>query len=198
MISRLKSKNFSDVHPDSFLLDIRRFFVRMDGLGSRIILLFVLIPLFPLTACGYSSSSLYAYNPDETTFAIPIFENRTKWRELETNLTREVVKQVTSKTPFRITSTNEADYVLRGEITGFSKPVLSEDPLDTVVRSSVKYDVRIKIIDQSTGTIVKNASGSFSASFTGNRQGTPGSAQQEAEEQIGDWVVRQLERDNWS
>jgi len=167
---------------------------RLSACSGQILLVLVLMTA---VQCGYSSDPLYD-RAAGTTIAVPMFENRTKWRELETDLTRNVVEKVTSQTPYRIADLQNADLVLRGEITDFSRPVLSEDPLDTVVRSSVRYEVKIQLLDGAQGDTVRSEKRSFSASFAGTRQETPTSARREAEEKIGDWTVRLLERQTWS
>lgn len=160
-------------------------------------LFFVLLPVAGMLSCGYSSEPMYRYDTRSTTIAVPVFENRTRWRELEKNLTDNVVEKVTSRTPFRLVDYDDADLVIRGEITGFSRPVLSEDQLDSVVRSSVRYQVKVEIQDRETGDVLQTESNNFRASFSGARGKREEAALNEAQDRVGAWVVRVLETNKW-
>lgn len=150
-----------------------------------------------LISCGYSSAPLYRYDSKNTTVSIPVFENRTNWRNLELDVTQNVVEKVTARTPFRLVDREDADLLIRGEITEVSRPAISEDELDTVVRGSIRYTTNVKVINRSTDEILQNESGTFSASISDARGKSEESARQEVQHEVGLWVISLLQKKSW-
>ncbi len=73
--------------------------------------------------CGYSSKELY---PTEIhTVAVPIFENRTFYRGVEFELAEAMVKQVESRTPYKVVAPGTAQTILEGTITDIEQTQLS-------------------------------------------------------------------------
>ncbi|MEZ6193338.1 MAG: LptE family protein [Phycisphaerales bacterium] len=73
--------------------------------------------------CGYSSKELF---PTEVhTVAVPIFENRTFYRGVEFELAEAVVKQVESRTPYKVVAPGTAQTILEGTITEIEQTQLS-------------------------------------------------------------------------
>ena len=64
---------------------------------------------------GYSSQSLYS--ADYKSVAVPIFENITMSRNIEFMLTDAVIKEIQTRTPYRIVNETQADTLLVGTIT---------------------------------------------------------------------------------
>jgi hypothetical protein len=158
---------------------------------------FVPLLVVALISCGYSSAPLYRYDSQNTTVSIPVFENRTNWRNLELDVTQNVVEKVTARTPFRLVDQEDADLLIRGEITEVSRPVLSEGNLDSVIRSSVRYTVNVKIKNRSTDEILQEETDTFSASFAQARGKSEEAARQEVQHDIGSWVVGMLQKKSW-
>ena len=73
--------------------------------------------------CGYTTASLHDEN--YSTIAVPIFGNRTFYRENEFRLTEAVKKEIETKTRYRVVGREEADTLLEGEIVGIQQPVLT-------------------------------------------------------------------------
>ncbi|HSU66872.1 MAG TPA: LptE family protein [Tepidisphaeraceae bacterium] len=69
---------------------------------------------------NYSAESGYPWNniyrKDVSTVAVPIFTNRTFYRGVEFNLTKSVVTQIESRTPYKVVPKDRADTILEGEI----------------------------------------------------------------------------------
>ncbi len=168
---------------------------KMTGLMRIILLVLVLPGLF--LCCGYSSAPLYRYDSQSTAVSIPMFENRTNWRHLEVDVTENVIRTVTARTPFQLVDHDRADIVVHGEIVDVSRPVLAEDDLDSVIRSSARYRVNVKITDRSTNEVLQEATDSFSASFAQARGKTETAARKEVEHEIGTWVVGLLQQKAW-
>lgn len=73
--------------------------------------------------CGYSSKELY---PKEIhTVAVPIFENRTFYRGVEFELAEAMVKQIESRTPYKVVAPGTAQTILEGTITQIEQSRLS-------------------------------------------------------------------------
>ncbi len=71
----------------------------------------------------YSTAELY--DPQYRTIAVPIFENRTTYREVEFQLTEAIVKELQERTPYTITRTSAADTVLQGVVVRVDQQLLS-------------------------------------------------------------------------
>ena len=56
------------------------------------------------------------YRQDVKTVAVPIFANRTYYRGVEFNLTKAIVNQIESRTPYKVVPREEADTILEGEV----------------------------------------------------------------------------------
>lgn len=151
--------------------------------------------LFCVAGCGYHSS----LRPNDiTNVAIPIFDNKTVWRELEFELTNLVSREVKARTPFRLVSRpEEADIVIVGEILDYYKPVIVEDTQDQVVVAASKITIKVSIKDQKTGTIIITKNQTVQSEFLRGSKETFSDAEyrgrQNTFEQISRWVVSLLE-----
>ena len=97
---------------------------RQLSVAARLALLLMLLSTVP--SCGYTLVGRGAFLPEYIqTVAIPTFVNRTSTFEVEIRLTDAVATEFISRGNFRVIGEAEnADAVLRGEITGFlSRPV---------------------------------------------------------------------------
>lgn len=92
----------------------------------------IIVPLL-LSGCGYqwaqTSTGPGAFGPDSgqqgwtglyrqdvKTVAVPIFTNRTFYRGVEFNLTKAVINQIESRTPYKVAPRETADTLLEGEV----------------------------------------------------------------------------------
>jgi hypothetical protein len=73
---------------------------------------------------GYTSSSLYPTN--FRSVAVPIFENSTMTRNIEFMLTDAVIKEIQSRTQYRILGEQYADTLLTGTIKSVDLQMLSQ------------------------------------------------------------------------
>jgi hypothetical protein len=86
--------------------------------------------MFFIAGCGYTWSndggnfsadsttdSKGLYRHDVKTVAVPIFANRTYYRNVEFSLTKSIINQLESRTPYKVAPKEEADTILEGEIT---------------------------------------------------------------------------------
>lgn len=91
---------------------------------------------------GYSWSSLY--RQDIRTIAVPIFRNVDYSRGDEFALTRAIVQQIETKTPYKVVSRERADSLLEGEIVsvtlgGISRDSLSALPMEQLYTVTVNF-----------------------------------------------------------
>jgi hypothetical protein len=118
---------------------------------ARRALVAALAALAPVSSCGYSAGPLS--RPTEQRVHVPIFGNRTWYRDLEVQLTKSVEKELASRPGISIVAPERADIVLAGTIVDFQQRVLSEDQQDRVRESSVVTVVRIEVKDARTGAV---------------------------------------------
>jgi hypothetical protein len=92
----------------------------------------MMIACFATIGCGYNwsdnspnasapdSGFAYAglYRSDVKTVAVPIFVNNTYYRGIEFNLTKAVINQLESRTPYKVAPKERADTILEGQIVG--------------------------------------------------------------------------------
>ncbi|GAB4109314.1 MAG: LPS assembly lipoprotein LptE [Phycisphaeraceae bacterium] len=76
-----------------------------------------------VTGCGYTNKELLP--EDIHTVAVPIFENRTFYRGIEFELAEALVKQVHTRTPYKVVSPATAQTILEGTITRVEQNQLS-------------------------------------------------------------------------
>src|SRR6266851_4580180 len=81
------------------------------------------------TILGYTTRP--NYDPGIRTIRVPIFKNNTYIRGLEFDLTRAVIREIQSKTPFRVVAADcAADTELTGTITTLNKIAINRTQLN--------------------------------------------------------------------
>ena len=111
----------------------------MNGIGRDIARPTLALALC-LAGCGYSQSGSYdessvksgyrwasLYREDVQTVAVPIFTNRDFRRGVEFRLSKALVNQLESHTPYRVAPRARADTILEGEIVRIDVSDLSRD-----------------------------------------------------------------------
>jgi hypothetical protein len=92
--------------------------------------------LLLLTGCGYSTvggESQHGYQwrslyrEDVKSVAVPIFQNKSYRRGVEFQLSRALVQQIESKSPYKVVPKERADTILDGEITDIRLQNVSTD-----------------------------------------------------------------------
>jgi hypothetical protein len=74
---------------------------------------------------GYATGEVY--DASIHTVALPIFANRTFYRETEFNLTEAIAKEIESRTPYKVTRSGSADTIIMGTVLSVEKRLLSRD-----------------------------------------------------------------------
>jgi hypothetical protein len=94
--------------------------------------------LLLLTGCGYQQTGVYEheqpgyqwhslYREDIQTVAVPVFVNRSFQRGVETELTKSIIQEMETQTPYKVVSPERADTILEGEIVDSHTGTLSND-----------------------------------------------------------------------
>lgn len=138
---------------------------------------------------GWSSAS--AWPTTYRTVAVPVFGNRTFARELDTQLTEALVKQIEATTPYKVTGQGTADTMLRGTITDvqireISKSVITGLGEEVALRVALDYEW----LDMRTGEPLVARNG-----YIGTAIFIPSRPTQEPLELAGFEVVQQLARE---
>ena len=102
---------------------------------------------------GYQWRSLY--RDDVRTVAVPIFTNRSYRRGVELSLSRAIVNQLETTSPYKVVPRERADTVLEGEILDVNLRTLSPD-VHTGLPQEQLYIVRLNFTwkDLRTGKIL--------------------------------------------
>jgi hypothetical protein len=132
-------------------LQIQR--VERPPLARAVAWLFRLVVLGGLltAGCGYGSSAkedqyrwASVYRQDVQTIAVPIFHNTTFTRGIEMDLTKAVIQQIETATPYKVLPRERADAVIEGEIVNAGLSTLSSDtnsaiPQEQILSLSVNF-----------------------------------------------------------
>jgi hypothetical protein len=144
-----------------------------------------------LGGCGYSVGSLYG--DDVETIAVDVFTNDTFRRDIELELTREVVKQVRLRTGWRIAGRGEADVVLTGRILNVRDNVLSETERNLTLESSVIITAEARLTDLKTGKLIRKVRRTTAESYLIPRGESRVTALTEAVFKLAEDLVQALE-----
>lgn len=130
------------------------------GRGSRVWRGWVLTSLCAavLGACGYTHEQLF--RTDVRTVAVPILENRSYYQGIELDLTEALIKEIELRTPYKVTSSSEADTILQGVIVSVQQTRLSREksggvPQELEMRITVDYEWK----NLHTGQVLRSREG---------------------------------------
>jgi len=89
---------------------------------------------------GYGWKGLY--RDDVKTVAVPIFTNRTFYRGVEFDLSKAVINQIESRTPYKVAQKDRADTVLEGEIIRVGVQTLSRNQFNALPQEQL-YSITV-------------------------------------------------------
>lgn len=156
----------------------------MTSLSLR---LFGLLWLGLMAGCGYTVGSSTAVK----SVSLPVFENKTKWRMNEFDLTNAVAHELQAR-GVRVNE-EESPWILYGELVHVGKQTLVDDELDTVLVGSFSANLRIVVKNKRTGEIFLDDTASASAPITADRGKTEDYARAEVYNRLARWVASRLE-----
>lgn len=115
------------------------------------------------TGCGYHGAGAAVHLPQSVRMIdVPTFKNHTQAYHVELSLTQAVLKELTSRTSYRVASTDEpgdADAVIRGEITSFQVLPLTYDATTNQSSSfQVTVGARVSVVDKNNRSLYQNNS----------------------------------------
>ena len=94
------------------------------------------------TVLGYTTKP--NYNTEIHTVHVPVFKNHTMRQGLEFLLTKEVVRQIQLKTPYRVVSSwKDADTELTGTIVLANKSILNRNQLNEIREAETSLVVEL-------------------------------------------------------
>ena len=149
--------------------------------------------------CGYKFGHLA--DPTIRSVAVPTFGSVADRRGIELQLTEAVVKQIQTRTPFRLAHEAEADTILRGRVVGVRKRGLSrtltDDPREAEFALAVEVtweDRRGQVLNSRTVPIAPDVVPVVSTGTQAVELGqTRATAQQEAVDRLARQVVDLME-----
>lgn len=102
----------------------------------------ILCLLFACVCCllGGCYTNQPMYPEDYRTVAVPIFENRTFYRNVEFDVTEALIKEIELRTPYKVVDQAIADTLIQGQITTIEQRVVSRRS-DIGVVQEIEYQV---------------------------------------------------------
>lgn len=157
-----------------------------------------------ITGCsGYQLGNGTLYRGDIRTVYVPMFESDSLRRNLGERLTEAVVKEIETKTPYKVLSDpSRADSVLTGKIVSEQKRVLAENRNDEPRDVETNLVVTVSWMDRQGLAMSPNAtislaqqgfSVSQAADYIPEAGQSVSTAQQEAIQRIAKQIVSQME-----
>jgi outer membrane lipopolysaccharide assembly protein LptE/RlpB len=128
---------------------------------SRIFSAALLAGLLFVTGCGYHTVGSPAHLPNTVhTLAVPVFQNSTQSYHTDIAFTQAVIKEFSSRTPYRLITGNspDADATLEGTITLFQVTPLTYNS-QTGESSSFLITVKasVKLVDRNQKVLYQNS-----------------------------------------
>ncbi len=108
------------------------------------------------SGCGYMIGG--PYDPEIRTVHVPIFTSDLFRRDVHIELTEAVQKEIQTRTPFRLSSADNADTRLTGKLIEIRKDVLGETRFDDVRQLQLSFAVEILWEDLRGGQLITRSS----------------------------------------
>lgn len=126
--------------------------------GALRLSILALLCLVALTGCGYSHGG--SFPKDVSSIAVPIFENRTPYRDVEFALAEALVKEIELRTPYKVVRTADADTILAGVVTQVDQRVLSRRAVGGLAQEmEISIIVSFEWKNQRTGDSLRDRKG---------------------------------------
>ncbi len=126
------------------------------------------------TSCGYHTTTHYTRLPDSVhTIAVPAFTNQTQNYRLEQLLTSAVVRELVTRTKFRILheASEDADATLHGTVVSAELAPLTYDSQTGRASSAlVTVTMRVSLVDRKGVVLFDNPSYTFREQYQVSRE----------------------------
>jgi hypothetical protein len=135
------------------------------------------------------------YPEDRDHVFVTFFTNETFYRDVEFDLTNQIVTEILSSPGLHLTSKDLADIVLTGRVLEVRQRVLSENPNQTPTSSNTSITVEVVVQDARTGEVIRKQKLSQSGQFAPALGEDIQTARREAYYFLARDIVRVLEED---
>ena len=135
------------------------------------------------------------YREDRDTVFVSYFSNETFYKDVEFDLTEDVVAEILSSPGLKLSTKEAAKVLLSGRILDVQQHVLSENAEQVVTSTNTTVTVEVKLIDARTGAVLEKRK------LSGRGQSVPGRnedlafARQEAFRFLARDIVRMFEEE---
>lgn len=152
---------------------------------------------FAVSGCfllGYKSDT--PISKEYQTIFIPIFDNETRQRFLEENLTEALKEYVHTHTHLRIAPRDRADLILSGKMLDISFPIITERRFsENPAVQSIRISVECKLFSKKLGRDIRNFTYTKGVEYTVAKDGDSRQAAERALRQVAEGIVRQMWED---
>jgi outer membrane lipopolysaccharide assembly protein LptE/RlpB len=119
----------------------------------------LLVLLAFATGCGYHTTAKGSSFPQVHTLAVPAFTNRTQTYRIEQLLTSAVVRELTTRTQYKILNdeSGDADATLKGVVVATqSAPVTYDSTTGRASSALVTVSIRVSLVDKHGTVLFEN------------------------------------------
>ena len=154
----------------------------------------VLLGCCLLTGCfALQRGGLFAPQYDQV--FVPYFYNETFYRDVEFEITEQLVREILSSPGLHLSSKEDAEVYLVGRVLNVRQRVLSEDPDTKPTSANTTVTVEVKMVDARTGEVLKTRQFTQSGEFVESRGEDIAFARSEVYRYLSRDIVRMLETD---
>lgn len=151
--------------------------------------------LLLFSSCGYTTRSLFPEGIESV--AVEIVGNETFYREIETQLTRELTREIRERSPYRLAHLRKADAVLSGRILGVIRPTLVENAVDLVSEQAVIVSAEMVLTDRRTSEELQRFRVANRAEFIVERGETLETAFAESIHDLAEEILNELQKQSF-
>jgi hypothetical protein len=120
----------------------------------RVVLVFAALLLCTAGCARYQVGAQSLYSPDITTVYVPMIESHSLRRYLGERLTEAVVKEIESKTPYKVVDSEDADSILSARLVGDTKKIKTNNRYDDGRENQISFKIEASWIDR-RGEIIR-------------------------------------------
>lgn len=155
----------------------------------------------PLTIVGCLLAGCFAlqrgglFSPAYDQVFVPYFFNETFYRDVEFEVTEQLVSEILSSPGLHLTSKEDAEVYLIGRVLSVRQRVLSEDPETKPTSLNTTVTVEVQMVDARTGEVLKTQIFRQSGEFVESLGQDLAFARSEVYRFLARDIVRMLETD---
>ena len=112
-------------------------------IGMRVLPAMIAAALAVSGCASYQVGQATLFRPDIRTVHVPVFESDSLRRNLGERLTEAVVKEIESRSPYKVVGTPDADSILSGRLVTETKRAVAENQNDDV--RDIETDVTVEV-----------------------------------------------------